>query len=146
MSENPPAPDVENGKAHGPATEYSLPERHRFCGCCCGMPTAVIICDVLAILSGIISLFLYYERLSAGIILLLVAICACFGLGIHGAMAYKIWPVVVALLAYIVQIALSIYFSALWDIVLNLLFAYPHVMLIIEGYLGHSRPNVDHCC
>jgi hypothetical protein len=147
MSGNSTAPDVENGKAHDPATDYPDPEGHQFCGCCCDMRKAVAICDALGIA---ITVFLYSDVFSALTIPLVVATCACFSLGIYGAMTYKIWPVVVALLAYIFQIALATYFSGACAIALNLLFAYPHVMFIIEVSKGvltkENYPNVDYCC
>ena len=66
------------------------------------------------------------------VISLVVIRMLCSAIGIYGAVKYKIWPVMVSLVAYIAEFIVNIIAFNFLGLIMPAFFAYPHIFFIRE--------------
>lgn len=145
---------------HGYQQEgHTVKQGHSFLGCCCDMRRAVIIINCVSIVLAILFLILlgvgveYVRRVDdettdgiedqltpavvgASIAISIVAM-VCNMIGIYGALKFKMWAVIFALVWYGVDLILNIMRFNIFGIILSvILYMYPHGMLLQEMRSG----------
>jgi hypothetical protein len=74
------------------------------------------------------------------------------GLGIYGALKFKHWPVMVALVAYSIQVFLHVFSFSFGGLLLSGFFAYPHVVFLKElksgvmSEMNYPTERFSCCC
>ena len=63
---------------------------------------------------------------------LVVVRMLCSAIGIYGAIQYKVWPVVVSLVAYIAEFVINIIIFHIFGLIMPAFFAYPHFFFVRE--------------
>jgi hypothetical protein len=149
---------------------------HSCCGGCCDMRRAVILCNMISILFAFLSLA-GLEVLKAAIkaggemdddvtkqasaamkdfpigvmILFMVVQCACYSMGVLGAISFTQWQVIVALVCHAILAGINLVSFNIPGILMAGFFAYPHVFFIKELRAGIMTPEnypneVQSCC
>jgi hypothetical protein len=149
---------------------------HSCCGGCCDMRRAVIICNMIMILFaffGLAGLELVKTQIKAEeemgddaaketsaamkdfplgwLIFWMFVQCACYCLGVLGAISFTQWQVMVALACYAIAFCINLATFSIGGIVMSGFFAYPHVFFIKELKAGIMTPEnypneVQSCC
>jgi hypothetical protein len=171
---------VQGHDVHGTGTGYAqmptlgIKRGHKCCGGCCDVRRAVIIVNLVSIglavvgLMGIAALTQMDENMfdddevktaltgldgtSMGVASAIIIFRMMFNcLGIYGAIQYRQYYVIAALVAYVVAAFVSLWNLEIVGAVVSLLFAYPHIFLIKEirnGIMSEETYPVEKqsCC
>jgi hypothetical protein len=123
-------------------------ENHLYLGCCCDVRWAVLILNILAILS-------FAEGMNEDVseedfkAMMLISIFL-HAFGVHGALKYKTWAIKIAAVAYGIPFTWAVLNFDFMSFILAGVFLYPHIVLIKEIESGVMTPynyeNVQFCC
>jgi hypothetical protein len=145
----------------GTMSDDKVKQGHSCCGCCCDMRRAVIIVNIINLVSLLIQVILFLSVDVDGVNTTLFIVASIIGfvvlfVGIIGANQFNKWLVGIAGFFYAANVIylLVLSFAApslLFSAALSVLYVYPHVMFVVENGKGimtqeNYKNEEQSCC
>jgi len=159
------------------AGHMAMSQGHRCCGGCCDMRRAIIIVNLIDV-AICVFYAVYFAFLAKAVeddsmenkfdaatqakvegimlkaehvfIILALIKTPLNGLGMYGALKFTAWPVMVALVAYCVEVVMTLFARNIGGLFLAGFFAYPHVVFLRQlksGIMSEANyPTEKHSC